>query len=530
MRLAGPWKILGIEPTEDNGAIRRAYARKLKALDIDREIEAYAALRQARDHALSIAKKAAGAATQDVPRYERDAREAHPASNVAFAAQNESDASTSAEPREPIPPEILRDILFPNGEYSDDALSHEDWMTGEAAVAAIAAEAHESPIDKQAAIDEWMAHHLAMAWPRSAPFVSGAAQLFGWMEDSGQLGERDAVLFLNTRLRGLRFLEKVQEPKHPFYRAWKILSQPGAPGKLDFLRASRDDVARLLKGIRQRYPEIESYLNPRQVQSWERAEVGAIADGSDRSGYGVWWLVALAVIAIGRAVSTIPGTLPPEVENALPAPASGAVFGQSQVEALMKDLFGDDGAHLRLDVQAPILASHIRLFRLMAENGDDGLDRQRMKILNILRIQALFAADRANFSDLVGIKRVKLALLVQPSVRSTPSLCEDIINGRIVDEIVPATEAIRARERALHFRLIDQGLLKDEPDAGPRSAPIPGFILDEVLRTSGLSREAVELAAQGKAGSVDFCRYRIALMESVLRQPSKVSSELLRLL
>ena len=50
-----PWSVLGIEATDDKGAIRKAYATKLKTLDIDNEINAYADLRAARDHALANA-------------------------------------------------------------------------------------------------------------------------------------------------------------------------------------------------------------------------------------------------------------------------------------------------------------------------------------------------------------------------------------------------------------------------------------------------------------------------------------------
>lgn len=53
-----PWSVLGIAPTSDRKAIRKAYAASVKAMDIDAEVEGYAQLRSARDHALALAKEA----------------------------------------------------------------------------------------------------------------------------------------------------------------------------------------------------------------------------------------------------------------------------------------------------------------------------------------------------------------------------------------------------------------------------------------------------------------------------------------
>ncbi len=52
----GPWRVLEIDPTEDRSAIQRAYAEKLKGLDPDSDIAGFTALRNARDHALTLAR------------------------------------------------------------------------------------------------------------------------------------------------------------------------------------------------------------------------------------------------------------------------------------------------------------------------------------------------------------------------------------------------------------------------------------------------------------------------------------------
>lgn len=51
-----PWSLLGIAPTADTSAIRKAYAAKLKAMDVDADVSGFAQLRQARDLALRLAR------------------------------------------------------------------------------------------------------------------------------------------------------------------------------------------------------------------------------------------------------------------------------------------------------------------------------------------------------------------------------------------------------------------------------------------------------------------------------------------
>jgi len=49
-----PWDILGIEPTRDELAIRRAYARMLRKFRPDEDPEGFARLVAAREHALHL--------------------------------------------------------------------------------------------------------------------------------------------------------------------------------------------------------------------------------------------------------------------------------------------------------------------------------------------------------------------------------------------------------------------------------------------------------------------------------------------
>src|SRR5215471_4213441 len=57
------WKQLGVAPTTDEGAIRRAYARRLREVRPDDDPEGFQRLVEARDLALRLARRDAGRET-----------------------------------------------------------------------------------------------------------------------------------------------------------------------------------------------------------------------------------------------------------------------------------------------------------------------------------------------------------------------------------------------------------------------------------------------------------------------------------
>ncbi|MDR6513138.1 hypothetical protein J2792_004028 [Novosphingobium capsulatum] len=90
----GAWGRLGIAPTPDQGAIRRAYADALRAMEVDADVAGFAALRQARDTALAWARsQAAQASAPDAP-----------GDPAALPVAVEDERATAAEAADDTPP------------------------------------------------------------------------------------------------------------------------------------------------------------------------------------------------------------------------------------------------------------------------------------------------------------------------------------------------------------------------------------------------------------------------------------------
>jgi hypothetical protein len=539
----GPWRTLGIDPTDDLGAVRRAYADKLRALDIDRDVDGYTKLRNARDNALRLARGAAQAATdRGSPLLEgefaewdefEDDWDDTPGSDfpgaVAIAEREDAATSDGASPSEPVateatepaPPQVLMTLLFPQGEISEEAMTPDEWERARIAFAAILHDAENAPIDRQAGIEDWLAHHLASAWPRSAWLVEDAAEAFGWLEESGQLNERPAIHFLNQRLKGMRFIDKVAQAGHPLHKAWVELSRPGRRGAFGFLRASKDDVLRLLAGIRERFPEVERHLDPERVASWEGA-----AEITPKSAWGPGRIIlVISGIAMLRlcmyVAESVPPSEPPKIET---------VWTDEELIGLMVELFGRELDAGTLDADAPDLA------RTLARHSGDsfggaGLVRETTQtLLQQLRMLTVLAARDAEFDDLVAIKQLKLELLRAAREKGGSDDCMTYARDGLFQTDLEVDESLRAKERDLAARLLASGLLRPSENALPRESFIPGSVIDRIRASTGFSEDTVGLAARGEGSDPVQCDYNIALLEAVLRAPATVPEELLRMM
>ena len=532
-----PWDVLGIERTGDKGAIRRAYAERLKAMDLDADVGGYADLRHARDEALRQAAQGEvheapvladefDELEADLPDFAGDGDDdrgdpdddfaitwddIHPGAggDFGYGTGEFADPGTAiADDAGPGHDRVLAGLLYPGSEYSDAAFTHEEYAAAQAALDALLAEAHGGDLGREQAIDHWLAELLAETWPRSAPLVEQAATAFDWLALSGQIGERPALQFLNPRLRGMRFAEKVEQPEHPLHKAWSELKKPGQKGLLDPLRVKRAEIETLLGGIRTRYPEVESYLDPERVASWEKPAPGWMTWATQR--VFIFFAVFGLLSFCGRALD----------EVSIP---------QAQLDAIAADVFGE--GRKMADVQAADPDLHDLLYDGIDRALDRGDSAEEASNQTVERVRQLtaFALEDAPREELLAIAEVRRRLFELASEGGTPACLAFITEARL-PEVGGLPDGLRDAERVLAWRLAQADLLDPNYSAQEdQRIPLPPWVGPGLAERTGLSPERINAVLQGEE-TEDFCAVRIALIETLLSRPDEAPEELLRIL
>lgn len=540
---AFPWSRLGIDPTGDTAAIRKAYADALRATDIDEDIAGYADLRRARDHALWLAAQGAQEPADDDEDGDDGAAyglgsldddEADPDDDFDDLHRHDDDAVRwhGSAPMAPVPgavPELtegqrraqeawhrLLGVMYPEGETSDDAVSHEELDAGMDALGVLIARAEEADLAEHDALDGALAELFARSWPRSAPFVETANTAFHWLDESGSLEERPALRFLNQRLKGMRFHDKVQEADHPLHKAWVELSRPGRAGMIDRLRVKRLDVHKLITGIRERYPELESFLDPQRVASWE-GESAAASEGRTRGGgFSGAVVIIIAILAVFRVL--VPIVSDPDDPKADPVNAAAVERAQSDLAAA--DLFG---AGIGMDdVKAADAVFADDLGKMVRTVGYDPEE-----VLAYGRLKALQSGQAADFDALVA--RGELRRLWLLAARASPELCRAVLGGDFAAQPLTLADASRQEEQRLMKRLLDARALSGTAQQGGGSFSVPGWLIEQTTARSGLAPATVSAALRNPEHAAR-CDLERAMLDVMLREPGKVPVELLRAL
>ncbi|MCL6249850.1 hypothetical protein M3P36_02140 [Altererythrobacter sp. KTW20L] len=550
------WRTLGIKATDDKAAIRRAYADKLKALDVDNDVAGFAKLRQARDIALRLAASAAARAAEEQAPEEPDYRD----DGADYGSPDDWDAvvlesdQAPAEPPVPgartrawgseEPPETdsqrierqlraLAQLVFPDGNYSDDGFTLPDYEQALALVNSLVAEAHAARLEVYNAIDHHLAEMMAQGWPRSAALVERANEEFHWLGEAGTIDERPALRFLNLRIRGMRFVENVGQPGHVLHKVWTELARPGKPNPLDRFRAKKDDVRILLNGVRERYPEVESYLNPERVGWWDRrlTDSGPGIIGWIIRIVGILWMVAVVFGALSRGDNNERNART-QVESAAENQAETPMSEREEELGLrlaLEQIMGKDGAveagedysAFRAGVTTAYLSS-----RRSGENHEQAL----VRALQVARVFALDARRLAEFGELVEINEVQRLWL--QALQREGRIGEDCPMRKAglagLGDVILGVEP-QERERAMFRRLREAGLMASHPRFGELRADIPGDVVGAIIDRSGLADETVYAALQDN-GHQRRCQVKLAMLDVVLARPGTVSADLLRIL
>lgn len=612
------WATLGIARTTDVAAIRAAYARALKGFDVDADPGRFMALRNARDHALRLARQ------QRAPAALPDVVDEAPADDTP---ENDDDAALSlVTPVLPDPVQIATHIAGraaggtistaiptpPEGDYRNDqartalpdggdGIPLPD-LTTRATLAppvldaaprrgaigvAISDTAHEALIDQhydavrrllaprydraeqevyldpadelamaghmdalladprleQIAFREqaaaWFAEVAANAVPRSDSIVERLVGTFGWAADRGRIDQPRNIARVLARRDSLVFYRLVQDRKHPLNAAWRELVRPAQAGSRRGFRVNRGDVQRLLKVVRENFPDLESCFDWYRVSLWETP--GRVSRGS-----GAWrpaYFGLILLLGVLRAVFSDSDSRAPVV-SPIPLPVASMSADQrwlsdamaatrrkttdpaTDIAAALKSFADGSLSYDEVRRANPRLIDDLEKSWQAAHRSDDNqsafVQRTRQELVRRANTALHHPTSYALAAEL---RRLELDQF-KATRALDPAACAGLMSGGEVPS--PVRMNLLERQQALSQHAVLAS--RSDIDTAPRNGTfiIPGAVMATLGKRTGLSREALDAALDRRGPPGRICNTRIALLEAALALPAKDGLKLLR--
>lgn len=580
------WQVLEIAPTADAAAIRRAYSRRLKALDVDRDPDAFMALREARDLAMAQANDAAaslreaesvaadgGEAAGDRTPYRTPALIDRPEDAIAAAITvpapagvDVADYSAAADARTAIraaqgpsadPIAVVQtDILVVQGYETVQAVGihrssapegleeryhafvallfppegRQEPHTAEeqAALAehfeALLADPRMAEVAFYADAERWFGETLARSAPWSDTILKRAAGFFGWLDRMGEINLTPAVTFVTDRIRMLDFLLAVQTKGHPLYGAWRELRRPADEhATRGWVRRSK--VHELLALVRRDYPGLEECFDWYRVSMWESVEPNSW------SGPGIWFMVFLAFQLL-NALSKCGSEQPYAPPSSLSEPQSQIV--DKDLTAKMDADLGFaldrifDGQLTLQEIRERNLALHQTLTSNWFVAHDANADREQLvKIVErALMERAARGRGRLQGQMLLDQRRLDLDLALALKARNV-KLCDEFFRGSPAPPKLIGDD-LRARQMALTIHvLMEVDGSPRAPNEAPKSFTLSAEIVRSISQKAGIDPETLGTALGDGGTASQRCRARIALLETALALPAAERLKLL---
>ncbi|MCW3846703.1 hypothetical protein OF829_05590 [Sphingomonas sp. LB-2] len=278
-----PWTRLGIAPTDDQAAIKRAYAAQLKAIDVDADPNAFIALREAFDRARTMKLRR---------------QQSYSAGELVLAPLPEQPASPAPQPEpepeaEPRPKWIEHFEAIQTLVYGDR--SREDIYDEICArMARLLASPEMEQIDHAIAIETWAADLILAGIPRTNAVMASAINGFGWFARAEKWDCPPAIIAVVNRNADCEFLRAIQRSTGPTHQACRLLMDPDRRPSNHYA----DSVAQLLKVVHTQHPTLIAEFPRESVAAWEalieRRHASAparIGRGFERlnARIGYWW-------------------------------------------------------------------------------------------------------------------------------------------------------------------------------------------------------------------------------------------------
>lgn len=393
-----------------------------------------------------------------------------------------------------------------------DPLTDVEEVRARALLDDLLAEANAATVDEHGRIESHLADLLVEAWPRSAPLLAPAAEAFAWEDERGQLHERNSIAFLNARLAGLRFVDKVRVPGHALHAAWKELTRDG---KRRGLFVSRRKVRELLDGVRSHFPEVEYHFNPVLVTSWDKQ-----GGGSGK----IWrfpWVIGILLairLAILLGEQSHDGRLPlaPDLPATItPAEAESDIALNAAIARVFGTAPGGAAPMTFVDVQ-----------RLDTNLADTLLSNRRQtpdasvletKVHTVIRQRMMLAllTGPPQFRD--DLARWRLALL-RAGQAAGADTCVSMLQGSALPDGVILPKSVASAEQDLARRLLEARQIDPpRPKAGEQRFSVPGLLSERVIAATGLKPQRVTDALLNKGAPVTLCAARVEFLEQALK-------------
>lgn len=245
-----PWPLLGIASTDDDAAIRLAYARKLKTIDVDDSPGEFIALREALNQARAQAAR----------------RRAQPdAESGAAEAVEPAPEAVHPEPVQPEPRpswigdiEAVQALIF--GEQSREAIYDEVVERSNR----IFSGPEMDDIAHATQVEQWAAQVILSGVPRSNALLGTAIGRFGWLKRYGQWDSPPIVRAVVDRYSDTLLLNDLQDGKSPYSRAYRMMWMSKPSGQY------ADTVEQFIAMLRVHYPTVIQELPPEKLAAWEQ--------------------------------------------------------------------------------------------------------------------------------------------------------------------------------------------------------------------------------------------------------------------
>ncbi|MEN2709485.1 hypothetical protein ACQKOH_10350 [Sphingomonas sp. NPDC092331] len=542
----GPWRLLGLAPTEDIREVRRAYAARLKAIDVDRDPQAFIALREAFEHAQHLARWMAHQREEE--NLEAQALEmaegpgslqvdlvdapAHPPAAEPAPAAREGPWSPPTPEQFDAHAAALAQLLqrnnleprpWPTEAEREEMLAH--WRV-------LIADPRLHQLDFYSDLERWIAGLLGYTIPFSDTLILPATEYFGWVRDEGMISQSDGLAEVVYRYRMLSFLDQIRTPGNRHFEAWCELTTPAGEDAVRG-RVSLRKIHKLLHEVRVAYPGLEGNFEPERVALWDRRGAAPetveplVVDESPPKRlprYLLWFLLLVLFVfpVIGTLTKQGDHVLPnwSITKPALPLPPPPAKLGDEAHDiALLLKAVGDGSLTLeQIGEKDPKLAQLIRSNWQIGKEQEQTLFSFLRNVSEVLNERAFDRIATASPETLTAYRT--LVIDKAKALRSiAPAKCADFFQGKPL-RAGDLPDSLGKRNRTMISRLLIEPAAEPRPRAGPTTFMIPNNVFRDATRRAGISEKRMGDAAMNRGSPADICNAHIALSEAAIAMPA----------